>query len=387
MISQLSMMKADMRNANAAMAGELAPLARQKAATVILEGKDIAAKEVLTHEEHRLVKQRCNEMETRLSELEKLAEQRKSVGTQQISQDIQNLQSWFSSRAFPFLAQHGDIGGNFPDAKDFVAAHKEFATEVVNRDASVISVLSKKPEMSNSEKIAVKEFEENYEKLKDTLENRIQLGNTYEQVHKFAKDLESSFDALTSLLDTNRDFTNERVAAQMNNVFQMIQETLGQEKHQGEKFIANAEQIGRSDQLLNVQRAVQSVKNIITDHDHRFTYVTQKWLEWQQSKSELKRLEHCVDEVQMWQEEAWEIVRLLNHTNVTTVQETEGLQKRIKEFQETLGHQSRKIEEAMKYTQSMNLIIKLVIRTIYEACHGNKSTAETNRRVSERTRE
>ena len=59
------------------------------------------------------------------------------------------------------------------------------------------------------------------------------MKNIYFQVHRFAKDLEASFDALTALLDTNRDFTNEKVAAQMNNVFQMIQETLGQEKQQG----------------------------------------------------------------------------------------------------------------------------------------------------------
>ncbi|VDM79886.1 unnamed protein product [Strongylus vulgaris] len=36
------MMEADMRNANAAMAGELYPLAQQKATTVIHEGRDIA---------------------------------------------------------------------------------------------------------------------------------------------------------------------------------------------------------------------------------------------------------------------------------------------------------------------------------------------------------
>ncbi|VDM75053.1 unnamed protein product [Strongylus vulgaris] len=41
-LSQLAMMEADMRNANAAMAGELYPLAQQKATTVIHEGRDIA---------------------------------------------------------------------------------------------------------------------------------------------------------------------------------------------------------------------------------------------------------------------------------------------------------------------------------------------------------
>ncbi|RCN26660.1 hypothetical protein ANCCAN_27613 [Ancylostoma caninum] len=86
MLSQLSMMEADMRNANAAMADELYPLAHQKATTVIHEGRDIAAKEVLTYEEHALVKQRCQEMETQLRLLEELAKERQR-GTQ-VSQEV-----------------------------------------------------------------------------------------------------------------------------------------------------------------------------------------------------------------------------------------------------------------------------------------------------------
>lgn len=44
MVSQLNMMVEDMKCANAAMAGELAPLAKQKASPLIHEGKDIACK-------------------------------------------------------------------------------------------------------------------------------------------------------------------------------------------------------------------------------------------------------------------------------------------------------------------------------------------------------
>lgn len=47
MSSQLDMMEQDMRNANAAMAGELAPLARQKASVVISEGRDILGRMTL----------------------------------------------------------------------------------------------------------------------------------------------------------------------------------------------------------------------------------------------------------------------------------------------------------------------------------------------------
>ncbi|PIO74904.1 hypothetical protein TELCIR_03068 [Teladorsagia circumcincta] len=89
MLSQLSMMEEDMRNANAAMAGELYPLAQQKATTVIQEGRDISAKEVLTYEEQNLVRQRCEEMDNKLRVLEQLANERRN--TTQISQEVLRL--------------------------------------------------------------------------------------------------------------------------------------------------------------------------------------------------------------------------------------------------------------------------------------------------------
>lgn len=90
MLSQLAMMRSDMENANEAMAGELVPLAKKKAAGVIHEGKDISAKEVLTHEEQRLVRQKCDEMEARLIELDELSKTRKDTGTRQVSQNVRD---------------------------------------------------------------------------------------------------------------------------------------------------------------------------------------------------------------------------------------------------------------------------------------------------------
>ena len=88
MLSQLTMMRQDMENANEAMAGELVPLARKKASGVIHEGRDISAKEILTHEEQRLVKSKCDEMEARLVDLEEFAKTRKDVGVPQTSQTV-----------------------------------------------------------------------------------------------------------------------------------------------------------------------------------------------------------------------------------------------------------------------------------------------------------
>ncbi|VDM82360.1 unnamed protein product [Strongylus vulgaris] len=180
-------------------------------------------------------------------------------------------------------------------------------------------------EMTVVEQNTMKTFEMNYEKLKDILEHRMRIGSNFVQVHKFAKDLESSFDALTSLLDTNRDFANERVAAQVNNVFHMIEETMTQEKHDVERFVNGAESVARNDETLDVHRSVKSAKNMIIDHDHRYIYLKSKWDEWQRNKArllmkyrksnlsfafqiELKKHVRIIEEIEMWQEDTWEII-------------------------------------------------------------------------------
>ncbi|VDO73456.1 unnamed protein product [Heligmosomoides polygyrus] len=207
MLSQLSMMEEDMRNANAAMAGELYPLAHQKASTVMHEGRDIAAKEVLTYEEQGLVKQRCNEIDAKLRVLEQLATERQQ--TTQISQEViitgdvfplyshsrggllvkkrlASLQTWYGMRVVPFLATHADMGGTLNEASDFLEAHQSFVEEVVNRDASVVSALAKRTEMTSVEWKTLDEFDTHYERLKDVLENRIRIGSSFVQV-RFAE--------------------------------------------------------------------------------------------------------------------------------------------------------------------------------------------------------
>lgn len=59
---------------------------------------------------------------------------------------------------------------------------------------------------------------------------------SFDQVHKFARELESSFESLNSLISSNRTFSNEKLLTQMKEVFRMIEETIRQEKHQGLLF-------------------------------------------------------------------------------------------------------------------------------------------------------
>ncbi|VDM70510.1 unnamed protein product [Strongylus vulgaris] len=89
----------------------------------------LRSREVLTYEEHALVKQRCREMEIQLRLLQDLANERQR-GTQ-VSQELASLQTWETMRVVPFLATHADMGGTLNEAVDFLEAHKVFADEVV----------------------------------------------------------------------------------------------------------------------------------------------------------------------------------------------------------------------------------------------------------------
>ncbi|PAV58522.1 hypothetical protein WR25_25180 isoform C [Diploscapter pachys] len=369
MLSQLSMMESDLRN-KFSLAGELVPLARQKTNGLIAEGKDIQATEVLSHEEQRYVRLRCEELHERLKKFEEAVQQieREQQQNGQLQQQhVQQQQAmplsshpggslfeWMDMTAVPFLAQNGDMGGNLAEAHQFVAAHKEFANQIMNRESSIMSQLG---QMQDREKVI--QFEKSYRRLKETVDNRTQLGENYEAVHRFAKDLEASFDALTALLDTNRDFTNEKVAAQMNNVFQMIRETLGQEKQQGEKFISHAEQIGKSDEWLNVVRAQTAVSNLIIDHGNRFTYINHKWNEWQKNKTERSVFEKRIEEIQMWQDDVIEIIGKLGGTETKSHKENEEIRLKIHGFAEAGDRHSATLAQMKGETANTEILSRI----------------------------
>ncbi|TKR60375.1 hypothetical protein L596_027630 [Steinernema carpocapsae] len=344
-LNQLSKMQNDMLNANGAMAGELAPLAHQKANAVIEEGRRLLP--------HSAVSQKLELIDAKLAELDALAQQRIAARSDKLRGDISSLEEWLRNSAQSLLESHGSMGRNLNTATEFLESHRSFTTQIMNKEPEVVSALNRSRELSSHERSKLTEFRQNYENLKQTLERRIQLGSTFQQVHRFARELEGSFDSLSALLNTNRDFTNEKIAGQMVNVFQMIKETLNQERHQGEKFISNAKSVAVSDPYLNVDEAVDSVREILSDHEKRFASVTEKWQNWQRSRSESRKNVQVVEEIQMWQEETVEIVRLLEEktSRAKTKEEVEDVRQKLTKVVERLPEQLKKMHEAKRTTQ------------------------------------
>lgn len=84
--------------------------------------------------------------------------------------------------AEPFLASNGNMGSDLASANEFLNRHKHFATEVINKEHDVHAILNRVHELPEEDRRALRDFQQRYESLKQTLEWRIQLGNTYQQV-------------------------------------------------------------------------------------------------------------------------------------------------------------------------------------------------------------
>ena len=83
MLHQLDKMEVDLSNASAAIAGELGPLARQKARKVIDEGSQI-----MRIEQNEEVASKLSQLQTRLQQIEELAKHRIQVGSQLLKSQV-----------------------------------------------------------------------------------------------------------------------------------------------------------------------------------------------------------------------------------------------------------------------------------------------------------
>lgn len=350
MLNQLSSMETDMRNANAAMAGELAPLARQKAQTVIDEGRSLSHLDIAVS---RLV----TDIETKLRQIEALARDRINSAAETLRNELYRLESWLTDVAEPFVSSHNRLGSNLAEANEFYSSYKEFITDVVNKETEVVALLNRSREFSDADKKRLQEFANRFERFKKIVEGRRQFGGAFQQVHKFARELEGSFESLNALLCSNRNFSNERLTNQMTQVFHMIQETLSQERHQGEKFIATAKSVGEVDADLKVGEAIDSVRRVLEEHEEKFSTVTESWQRWQQVRTQEQKVVHIIEEVQMWQEDTLEIIRVMEEKvervkKSKLVQEREELKRKMDEVIRSLPRQNDKILEAESITRA-----------------------------------
>lgn len=118
-----------MQNSSSAIAGELGPLAKQKASAVIGDGEQL-----LQHgqspENQQRVSENLDKLKQKIEEIVQLARQR-IEGNSHLFEQVQQLSVWLREHAEPFLANNGNLGADNTTAQNFVQTHWQFATDLI----------------------------------------------------------------------------------------------------------------------------------------------------------------------------------------------------------------------------------------------------------------
>ncbi|KAI6189497.1 Muscle M-line assembly protein unc-89 [Aphelenchoides bicaudatus] len=349
-LNQLEQMKRELQNASPAVAGELGPLARQKASSVISDGEQLL-QHGQTPENQQKVTEKLEKLNKLVNEVQQLARQR-IEGNSRLFEQVQQLAVWLREHAEPFLANNGNLGADSTTAQEFAQAHWTFATDLINKEFAVNSILTQAHELSDEGRENAKFMYSSYESVKQVLETRIKLANTFKNAYKFGTDLDKSLYTISTLLDQNaQNFGDETVAKQMNNLFYAIQSTLAQEKHQAEKFLETAKESAQNDLHLNSDQAIDTIVATLEAHEKKFEELKNRFQEYQDRRQLFQRSFQTIEEVQMWQVDTSELIsRLEQKTHQTNSDQTrDEVSRAIKTL--LLREQSEKLNEAFKVFQ------------------------------------
>jgi hypothetical protein len=148
------------------------------------------------------------------------------------------------------------------------------------------------------------------------------------------------------LLDQNdRNFSDEEVAKQMNNLFYGLQGTLAQEKHQAEKFFTTAKVAAQNDLHLNADQASDTITAALTAHERKFEEIQQKWESWQNRRQIIRTSLQTVEEIKTWQIDTSECIASLERRG-ENAGEREDVLRAINVL--PIQEQSRRLDEAAK---------------------------------------
>uniref|UniRef100_A0A1I7S8H7 Dystrophin n=1 Tax=Bursaphelenchus xylophilus TaxID=6326 RepID=A0A1I7S8H7_BURXY len=349
-LNQLDQMERDLKVASAALAAELAPLAKQKTKKVIDEGSQI-----LRQEDNLKVREVLESLHNRLRQVEELAAHRVSVN-RRLSEKLIELNEWLKTTAEPFLADNGHVGGSGQSAAEFLNAHKQFETQLFNKEQEVNSVIQQCFELNEEGQQQIKEFRQRYEVLKGNLERRIEMGTVLQKIFKLNGDLDKSLQTLADSLNDSDLYKNELAFNDLTNLLHNVQESLAQEKHQVEKFSALSKSAQNTDLNLRSQKVEESLSIILNEHQKIFEELQEELRNWQLKRDARKAASKTVEEVQIWQVETTELIGNLETKFKEVKAGDEGKVKKeieekigkipLKEQQEKIGQVQQHVEQS-----------------------------------------
>uniref|UniRef100_A0A0N4ZQ49 Titin n=1 Tax=Parastrongyloides trichosuri TaxID=131310 RepID=A0A0N4ZQ49_PARTI len=343
LLHQLDNMITDLRDSTPAMAGELAPLARSKVKALLEFGNEL----IKGHIEDEVVSRKCNELQRKLSQIELMADRIILGQNDRYNNEIDRINKWMHDHGEVFLRSHQTLGIDSNESSKFLLEHENFGRELMSKQHEINAIANKMNANPPDDEVIVNKFlklQNDFEKLSRYIENRIRLGCSYNQVKKFGRDLDASFNTLVNLLNEERNFNDSNVATRMVNVFHVIQETLTQERHHANKFITDIEKFG--DEFMDKLQAKEQMYKMQESHFNKFKEITNAWEDWQKERSKVIEATSTFEEIQCWQEETIELIKILEDKikNITKEEDIKIIEDGFEKLEKMMPEIKEKIE-------------------------------------------
>uniref|UniRef100_A0A0N5BFM3 Ig-like domain-containing protein n=1 Tax=Strongyloides papillosus TaxID=174720 RepID=A0A0N5BFM3_STREA len=344
LLHQLDNMIIDLKDSTPSIAGELAPLARSKVKTLLEFGNELIKNQI----EGELVLRKCNELQRKLSQIELIADRIILGQNDKFTNEIDRIDRWIKEKGDMFLKSHPTFGTDFNESSKFLTDHENFGRELISKQHEINGLAKQLNSHPPDDEEIISRFiklQQDFENLSTIINNRIKLGGIYNQVIKFGKDLDSSFVTLANLLNEERNFNDNNVATRMVNVFHAIQETLTQEKHHSDKFISEIDEL--CDGYLDKNTAKQQMYKMQESHYVKFKQITEAWDDWQKERGKVIESKSTFEEIQTWEEETVELIKLLEDkmTNTLSTEEIKTVEEGITRLENMVPEIKQKIEQ------------------------------------------
>lgn len=208
----------------------------------------------------------------------------------------------------------------------------------------------------------VTELHRRWERLKQILERRVQLGNMYQQFHKYAVEFIADIDTLEAMIKTSKDVVDQRAQQQFEDLWSGLGSGFGRMKSQGDKFLTESRS-HTQDPDLDVQRAQLCIETLLEHFSSRHNQLAAMWSEWKKKSLQAKESQDAWDRFSRKCRDTMEWIKKLENEAIVAFGRFEELpfkvadkqQKALNEFLPNSKKVQAEIESRLKSAEILSM--------------------------------
>ncbi|KAL3080441.1 hypothetical protein niasHT_038878 [Heterodera trifolii] len=294
LLVQLDKMRDDLRHASAAMAGELGPLAQQKGVALIEDGVQLSAhwerEPAGGHKWGPAVDARVERLKEAVIDVVRMARDRIASGkADKLREMLASLESWLHSVAGHMLSKPITLNPTAAETNEFLMHLRRFSNEITYKEQQLRSLVSSQQKSQHfvpAEEQRLDALHAGISRIRQIVEQRLQIGQTMEQLQKLSRELNTSLHFLSTLLKSESaniesEEQCQKQFEQMRNLLQQANEHIYRERHQTDKLISLANSANGTDACLDIVPALDWSRSMLSIHENELKRLTKLSSQWE----------------------------------------------------------------------------------------------------------